>query len=359
MKIVIKVGTQSILSEDGTPFQQIMQHLVDQIATLQRAGHQIVLVSSGAVSSGRKISRQFFGKNFGSSIAEKQLLASMGQHELIHIYAQLFKDHQLLASQILLTKQDFQTRHHYLNIARLLREILNHKNIIPVINENDSVAIEELMFTDNDELAGLIAAQINAEKLIILSNVEGVYTGHPDIPGSQLISLIDAQKEWPEVSALKSTHGRGGMTSKLATARQMSQLGITTHIASINQPDVLTRLVKEELIGTKILPSKKKSNIKKWIAYSSDKKTGTIAINAGLHMLLKENHRVISILPIGIEKYSGDFKRGDLIDIETVDGKKIGVGIARYDVDKLADHLGQKDMPIFIHYDHLHIYQEI
>ncbi len=355
MKIVIKVGTQSILAEDGTPFEPIMRHLVEQIALLQTAGHHIVLVSSGAVSSGRKVAHQMLGRQYGTSIGEKQVLASLGQHELMRIYASMFKEHHILASQLLLTKQDFQTRKHYLNIARLLREIVHQKNIVPIINENDSVAVEELMFTDNDELAGLIAAQMNSDKLIILSNVEGVYTSHPNNPDSKLIPLITPEKNWPEVSSDKSTHGRGGMISKLGTARKMSTLGITTHIASVNQHSVITRIVEEEQLGTTILPSKKKSNIKRWIAYS-DKQMGSISINACLLEILKENKRVISILPVGIEKCAGDFKKGDLVEILTRDGQKIGVGVAKYDATKLADNLGQKSKPEFIHYDHLHIF---
>ena len=355
MKLVIKVGTQSILAEDGTPFEPIMLHLVNQIASLQAAGHHIVLVSSGAVSSGRKVAHQLLGRHYGTSIGEKQVLASLGQHELMRIYASMFKKHQILASQLLLTKQDFQTRQHYLNIARLLREIIQQKNIVPIINENDSVAIEELMFTDNDELAGLIAAQMNADKLIILSNVDGVYSSHPNHPDSKLIAVINPEKNWPEISSEKSTHGRGGMISKLGTASKMSALGITTHIANINQPSVIIRIVEEESLGTTILPSKKKSNIKRWIAYS-EKHTGSISINTCLFQILKENKRIISILPVGIEHCEGDFKKGDLVEIRNHEGKKIGVGIAKYDAEKLTANLGQKSKPEFIHYDHLHIF---
>ncbi len=203
MKIIIKVGTQSILANDGTPFEPIMLHLVEQIVELQKAGHHVILVSSGAVASGRKVAHQFLGRQYGSSIGEKQVLASLGQYELMNIYASMFKVHNLLVAQLLLTKQDFQTRQHYLNIARLLREIVEHQNIVPIINENDSVAIEELMFTDNDELAGLIAVQMNADKLIILTNVEGVYTGHPDKPGSELFQLLILQWIGPKFLPLK------------------------------------------------------------------------------------------------------------------------------------------------------------
>ncbi|MCX7115161.1 MAG: glutamate 5-kinase [Gammaproteobacteria bacterium] len=356
MKVVIKVGTQSILASDGTPFEPTMLQLVEQIVRLQKTGHHVVLVSSGAVASGRKTAYQLLGRQYGSSLGEKQVLAAVGQHELMHLYASMFKVHNILAAQLLLTKQDFQTRRHYLNISRLLQEILDHKNIVPIINENDSVAIEELMFTDNDELAGLIAAQMNADKLIIISNVEGVYTGHPHDPTSKLISLINPNEGWPEVAAFKSLHGRGGMVSKLGTARKMSTLGITTHIASMAQPDAITRIMNQETIGTTILPSKKKSNIKRWIAYNTDKNTGSIFINPCLLNIIKENKRVISILPVGIEKFLGQFKRGDLVDILTLEGQRIGVGVAKYDAVKLSEWVGQQEKPVFIHYDHLHIF---
>jgi glutamate 5-kinase len=356
VKIVIKVGTQSILSSEGTPLESVMLQLVEQIVMLQRAGNQVVLVSSGAVASGRKVAYQFLERQYGTSIGEKQVLASLGQYELMHIYASMFKVHSILAAQLLLTKQDFQTRQHYLNISRLLQEILAHKNIVPIINENDSVAVEELMFTDNDELAGLIAAQINADKLIILSNVEGVYTGNPNDPNSKLIPLINPKNAWPEVAAFKSLHGRGGMASKLGTARKMSNLGITTHIASMEQAAVITRIINQESIGTTILPSSKKSNIKRWIAYNTDKNMGSIFINSCLFDIIKENKRVLSILPVGIERILGDFKRGDLVNILTLAGEKIGVGVAKYDAVKLNEFLGQKEKPVFIHYDHLHIF---
>jgi glutamate 5-kinase len=356
MKIVIKVGTQAILAPDGTLLKSIASALVKQVVTLQQDGHHVALVSSGAVGSGRRVAREILGRDYGSSIGEKQVLASLGQHELMHAYATLLKPYKMAAAQLLLTKQDFQTRQHYLNIARLLREILGQKNIVPIINENDSVAIEELMFTDNDELSGLIAAQMNADKLIILTGVKGVYDGHPDHPGSKLIPVIHAaEKNLPEISDAKSAQGRGGMLSKLGTARKMSDLGITTHIASIHEENIIARIVGGEQVGTVILPAKKKSNIKKWIAFSDGKQSGVIHINAPLFDILKKNERVISILPVGIAKCSGDFKKGDLIEIAAPNGQKIGVGIARYGADKLQEYLGLKSKPEFIHYDHLHL----
>ena len=356
MKIVVKVGTQSILSEQGIPLESVLSSLVEQIVELQTNGHQVVLVSSGAVGFGRSVARRMLAREYGSSIGEKQVLASLGQHELISVYARKFKSHNMLASQLLLTKQDFHTRQHYLNISRLICEILAHNNIIPIINENDSVCIEELMFTDNDELSGLIAAQINADRLIILSNVEGVYTSNPSNPKAELIPVIASENDWPDIANDKSTHGRGGMISKLGTAKKMSKLGIMTHIASVEQPAILTRLIAGEQIGTTILSAKKQSNIKRWIACNTKQTNGTIVINDCLYDILKENKRIVSILPVGIEQCSGNFKKGDVIEIVTTHKKAMGIGLARYDFERLKEMLGQKNKPAFIHYDQLHIF---
>lgn len=354
MKIVIKVGTQSILSEQGLPRENVLRSIVDQIASTQKQRHKVIFVSSGAVGFGRGIARQHLNKEYGSSIEEKQLLASLGQPKLMDIYSEMFLRYGIVTSQLLMTKQDFYTRKHYLNISRLMQITLDHENIIPIVNENDSVAIEELMFTDNDELAGLIAAQINADKLIILSNVEGVYNGHPHETGSVLIGIIDPSNGWPNISNTKSNQGRGGMVSKLSTARNMSKLGITTHIASINQPNVISRIVAGEHVGTTVLPYRKKSNMKRWIAYSIP--IGKVFINKCLYAILQENKRITSILPIGIESCSGNFIKGDVVEIFGPNKERVGIGIARYDFKKLEEYLGQQNKPVFIHYDYLHIF---
>jgi glutamate 5-kinase len=356
MRIVVKAGTQAILAADGTVQKSALSGLVRQLAALQKAGHQVALVSSGAVGSGRRVARERLHLAFGSSIGEKQVLASLGQHELMHAYAKMFRPHGLVAAQLLLTKQDFHTRQHYLNIARLLREIMARRNIIPVINENDSVAVEELMFTDNDELAGLIAAQMNAEKLIILTSVKGVYDGHPDDPASRIIPLIDPEKDgWPQASASKSALGRGGMSSKIATARRMSDLGISTHIASLAEKNAILRIMEGKAPGTTVLPMHRKSNLKKWMAFSEGRKNGVIRVNGPLFDILKDKRRVVSILPVGIKSCTGDFQKGDLIEVAAPDGRKIGIGIARYGADRLREYIGEKGRPEFIHYDHLHI----
>lgn len=355
MKLVIKVGTQSILSADGSPIYSILNNLVTQIIELKNQGHQVILVSSGAVGSGRNLAKDSLGKKYGNTVGEKQLLASIGQPELMNLYSNLFKNEKILIAQLLLTKQDFHTRQHYLNIARLLTELLKQKNILPIVNENDSVAIEELMFTDNDELAGLLAGQINADFLILLTNVDGVFSAHPSEPDSKLINTIDPNLDWPKVSAVKSKLGRGGMVSKLDTAKKMSSLGINTAIANVNAESIISKIINKETVGTLIRASKRKSNIKRWIAFSAKASLPSIIINDNLTNLLRNANRVMSILPVGIVDFHGECKKGDLIDILNTNDEKIAVGLARYDFLKLQDYLGLQAKPAFIHYDHLHI----
>lgn len=358
MKIVVKIGTQSILSAHGVPSEQVMRSVAEQITALQHQGHKIVLVSSGAVGFGRKLACNSLGKSYGASIVEKQVLASLGQHQLMHMYTQLFAEHGVLTSQLLLTKQDFYTRQHYLNVSRLITEILAQRHIMPIVNENDTVAIEELMFTDNDELAGLIAAQIGADKLIVLSHIDGVYTTKPQ-GGSkaQIITTIRRETDWPRISGTKSIQGRGGMISKLNTARKVSRLGIVTHIASIQEPQIIKRLVTtNETIGTTVLASAKKSNIKRWIAYATPKKVGKITVNEKFLSILQDHQRVVSILPVGIKSYCGDFSRGDVVEVCGPNHRVIGMGIVRYGADRLGKFIGHKKKPALIHYDYLHIF---
>lgn len=353
--IVVKVGTQSILSAQGTILINTISNLVEQIVKIHKGGTRVVLVSSGAVGSGRGLTRELFGHEYGSSMVEKQLLASIGQPELMHIYSRMLKQHHMLAAQLLLTKQDFHTRQHYLNIGRLLREVMQHEHIIPIINENDSVAVEELMFTDNDELAGLLAAQLDAAKLILLTGVQGIYDGNPEVASSKIIPVIRPSDKIQIVTAGKSTLGRGGMHSKLGIAYKLAHLGITTHVAHVAAENVLLKIISGESVGTKILPAKKKSSTKRWMAFGLSKNQGAIYLNQGLSQLLWQGTQATSILPVGIEKVSGDFKKGDLIDIFSYNRKKIGIGIARYGVDKLQEYLGKQHKPVLVHYDRLYV----
>lgn len=255
MKVVIKIGTHALLTESGNLNQLVMDSIVSQIATLRKRGHAVLLVSSGAVALGRVRAKNELNTEYGDTIACKQLLASLGQHELMRAYAEAFKEHALLSAQLLISRHDFNTEEHDLNIQRLLSKMINDKSIVPVINENDSTVIEGLVhtFTDNDELAGIIAKQINADKLILLTNVAGVFDKDPQEPGAKLVEQICPFDESLEISTAKTIQGRGGMANKLATARKASASGIISHIADASEPEVVLKIMAGNSVGTTIL----------------------------------------------------------------------------------------------------------
>src|SRR6201747_776944 len=185
-RIVIKIGSNVFTQQDGLPDLDRIGHLVEQIAEIKKQGKEVILVSSGAVASGRSM---ITVSEKSDAVAARQLLASIGQVKLINTYSTLFGTFEMLCSQVLVTKEDFRDRLHYLNMRNCLEILLQHQ-VIPVVNENDVVSVTELMFTDNDELAGLIASMLNAEALIVLSNVNGIYNGDPKLPGSAVIEEV-------------------------------------------------------------------------------------------------------------------------------------------------------------------------
>src|ERR1700712_4062201 len=222
-RIIIKIGSNVFTQKDGLPDLKRINHLVKQIAAIKKQGKEVILVSSGAVASGRSlinVSEKY------DAIATRQLLASIGQVKLINTYSNLFEKFGILCSQVLVTKEDFRDRMHYLNMKTCLQLLLQHE-VIPVVNENDVVSVTELMFTDNDELAGLIASMLNAQALIILTNVDGIYNGNPDEAGSAIIEeVLDTGVDFSAfVSSGKSQFGRGGMITKSHMAQKTAQLG--------------------------------------------------------------------------------------------------------------------------------------
>jgi glutamate 5-kinase len=251
--LVIKIGTAALGASDGMPDARLLGGLVAELAALKQQGYQLILVTSGAVGTGRAMTRAKTALKDCDAVAEKQILASLGQARLMALYQELLTPHGLLASQVLLTKQDFSSHEHHKHMAHLFTALQKQPHILPIVNENDSVTIDELMFTDNDELAGLLAAMVNAERLIILSHVAGVYDRDPDEAGAQILPQIDWQDNATTLHMNgKSESGRGGMVSKLAVARKMSGLGIHTHIAAAREEKVITRLLRDEAIGTHV-----------------------------------------------------------------------------------------------------------
>jgi glutamate 5-kinase len=357
LNLVVKIGTAALGAADGMPDSKLLGNLVTELAALKQAGHNIILVSSGAVGTGRAMLKKHQPLHNCSPVAEKQILASLGQSRLMTLYQELLTPHGLLASQILLTKQDFRTRDHHKHMLSLFAALQKQPHILPIINENDSVTVDELMFTDNDELAGLLAAMMNADRLIILSHIAGVYDRPPDEEGATIIPLIDwaAKTGLPAETKGKSATGRGGMTAKLASARKLAALGITCHIAAARESKVLSRLLSGENVGTKVLPLPGKHNaVKRWLASDVNKAPASVTANECLAVILRKPDQAISLLPVGLVKVSGNFAKGDLVQIIDEAGTTLALGVARYDEATLRQALGKKQQPVFIHYDQLH-----
>jgi glutamate 5-kinase len=348
-RIIIKIGSNVLTQSDGLTDVARMQHLVEQVAAFMKQGVEVVLVSSGAVAAGRSLVSVDEKIN---AVAARQLLASVGQVRLINIYAQLFGECDLLCSQVLVTREDFRDRLHYLNMKNCL-EILLQKKVIPIVNENDVVAVTELMFTDNDELAGLIASMLAAEALLILSNVDGIYDGDPRLPGSKVIEQLDADKDLSSfVTTGKSTFGRGGMLTKAAMAQKISRLGIQVHIANGKKQNVLEEWMKGTLVHTQFVAKKSQSGKKRWIAHAADLATGVAVINQGAEISLRSD-KATSLLPVGVTKLEGDFAKGDIIRLVNEDGEQVGLGIAEYSIEKAKERIGKKNQRPLVHYDYL------
>ncbi len=239
--IVVKVGSNVLTRADQKPNVTNMSALVDQMARLHAYGHRIVLVSSGAVACGRGViqpARQL------DSVAERQLYSSIGQIRLINLYNQLFGSYGIPIGQVLTQKDNFASRTACLNQKSCILTMLDN-GVIPVLNENDTASLTELMFTDNDELSGLMATMLGADKLVILSNVDGIYTGAPDAPGSELIRRVTPGEDLRDfVQQTKSGYGRGGMGTKCHIARMVAAEGVEVVIARGNRPDVLVDVVE-------------------------------------------------------------------------------------------------------------------
>ena len=355
-KITVKIGSNVLAKPDGTLNVPHIAHLVDQITFLHKNGVEVVLVSSGAVASGRAILEP---AKKTDAVSQRQLWAALGQVKLISHYSDFFSGHGLICAQVLTTKENFSDRIHYLNMKNCFTTLLENR-VVPIVNENDTISVTELMFTDNDELSGLIASMVNSQALIILSNVNGVYNTHPQNENAELIRNInfdDFANEDVETTSGQSTFGRGGMLTKLRIARKVAGDGIGVHIANGTVENALINLLdsEKEFPHTYFVPNKKPSSgIKKWIGYSDDFTKGQVMINRGaLNALVSD--KAVSLLPVGVVKIISEFKKGDLIKITDETGAVVGIGKAQYGSDKIKlDPADKKQKPL-VHYDYLYI----
>ena len=268
-RVAVKIGSNVLARPDGTLDITRMSALVDQVAELHHRGFELILVSSGAVASGR--SEIKVGKKL-DPVSARQLYSAVGQAKLINRYYELFREHHIACGQVLTTKESFGSRGHYLNQKHCM-EVMLENRVVPIVNENDTISVTELMFTDNDELSGLIATMMDAEALIILSNIDGIYNGDPKAPGSSVIrNVVSGKADLSEyVQTGKSSFGRGGMLTKCRIAQKVADEGIPVMIANGKRDRILVDLLEQpdETVCTCFTPAARLvSSVKKWIAHS-------------------------------------------------------------------------------------------
>ena len=354
-RIVVKIGSQVLCDPRGELNLDVLAQLAGQIAGLAADGWQVLMVSSGAVAAGHGVAGRTIDR-VSDPVARKQVLAATGQVRLMENYRALFDAHGLTVAQVLTSKSDFQTRRHYLNMRGCIDGLLA-AGIIPVINENDVVSITELMFTDNDELAGLLAGMVNADLLCLLSTVPGVFDGDPDDPGTQCIETWDDERFQADevVQRGASSLGRGGMHSKLNMARKTARLGTTVVIADGRDPDVLRKIADGQATGTRFPACGDASPAKRWLASADGHAAGSVTVNAGAAEALLDRSRLASLLPVGVEAVDGDFAQGDVIQVRGPDGAVLGCGRAAYGRDEAESLRGKQGQRPLVHYDYLYL----
>jgi glutamate 5-kinase len=326
-KIVVKVGTSTLTAGSRQLSSRRMLELVRQIAHLHDHGHPVILVTSGAMTAGRE---KLGFPELHPSLPVKQMLASVGQAVLMQRYGELFNLFNINVSQVLLTRGDINNRTGYLNARDTLLTLLDHR-ILPIINENDTIATEEIRVGDNDNLSALVANLIDAELLILLTDIEGLYTAdpryHPDARLIQTVPQID-ESIYALAGGTNSGLGTGGMITKIQAAHLAGRSGTTTVIAPGARPDVIAAVVRGDAIGTTFLPPITHiESRKRWL--TSQKPQGSVHIDEGAVRGLVQNGA--SLLPIGVIGVDGEFERGEPVRVCTQTGAKpLAIGLSNY-----------------------------
>ena len=345
-RVVVKLGTNLLTGGTGKLDMKVMSDLVRQVAQLHREGHEIILVSSGAVAAGRE---KLGINNKMKDIPFKQVMASVGQNHLMHIYDELFGKHGITVAQALLTKSDLADRSQYLNARNTLMALIDLE-VICIVNENDVVCIDELgelRFGDNDNLSAMVANLVDADLLILLSDVKGLYTANPQLDKkARLIPVVDKIDEKIEEMAggAGSSRGTGGMVTKIEAARLATSSGVPVVITEGSLPDMIIKAAAGKGVGTFFVARESKIESRQRWLLSGLCCMGKITIDKGAASALRKQNK--SLLPAGITAVEGDFHRGDVIDIFDSAGKRVGSGMANYSSDELDRIKGVKSAAI-------------
>ncbi|MBE0466005.1 MAG: glutamate 5-kinase [Candidatus Desulforudis sp.] len=350
-RLVVKIGTSSLAYDTGKLDLNTIEILVRQLADLHNQGREVLLVTSGAIGAG---AGKLGLRRAPRTIPEKQACAAIGQGMLLHMYEKFFAEHGITAGQVLLTREDFAERRRFLNAQNTLRALLGF-GVVPIINENDTVAVDEIKLGDNDYLSALVAGLIDADLLLMLTDTDGLYTADPrSEPDARLISWID--EITPEIERLAgaagSRLGTGGMITKLQAARIATHAGVPTVIARSSAENVLRRILAGEELGTvfRAVPHRMEMR-KQWIAYGASV-GGRIMVDAGAARALREKGG--SLLPSGVVAVEGGFEIGQTVSIVDPDGREIGRGLANYSAAEIDRIKGCKTtaVPEILGYRH-------
>ncbi|MBA2367948.1 MAG: glutamate 5-kinase [Candidatus Protochlamydia sp.] len=341
-KIIVKIGTSTLTQGGQKLSRRFMLGLVQQLAQLQSEGAHVVLVSSGAIACGRELLNY---PKADRSLPTKQMFSSIGQVKLMQTWSELFSLFDLHVGQVLLTRDDFSDRKRYLNARDTLRCLLKH-HIIPIINENDTIATKEIRVGDNDNLAALAANLIDADLVILLTDQEGLYTADPRIDKSaKLIPIVNRIDEsiFALAGGSSTSLGTGGMRTKIEAAQIASQCGTRTVIASSSRPNVLIDLALGQQIGTLFMEEvSARESRKKWLL--SEKRKGMIHVDGGAEE--KILHHGASLLSSGIIKTSQTYERGTTVQVMSQSGEAIAVGITNYGSQEIQKLLGKQSESI-------------
>lgn len=340
-RMVIKVGTSTLTAGKPLLSQPHILELVRQLTHLQTEGVQVVLVTSGAIAAGREV-LQF--PELPKHIPAKQMLAAVGQPRLMELYTQLFRIYGMPVSQVLLTRSDLSARRSYLNARNTLEALLAH-GIVPIVNENDAVATEEIRVGDNDNLSALVANLIEADLLVLLTDQPGLFTSDPRRNGdARLVEEVAGpeipEEIWQMAGGSGTGLGTGGMLTKLRAADLARRSGTAVIIAQGSLPDVLLRIASGERIGTFFYPAESTVESRKRFLLAGIKTSrGILVVDDGAAQALRQG---ASLLPAGLVSVRGKFDRGDAVRIATRDGRELAVGLANYGPDDLTRLRGQR-----------------
>tara|TARA_B100001248_G_scaffold59056_1_gene40252 strand:- start:74415 stop:75572 length:1158 start_codon:yes stop_codon:yes gene_type:complete len=342
-RVIIKIGSKALSNGRNKISRRIIQNLTISIHELRKRDIEVILITSGAILAGN----EYLNINVkNTNIIKKQVLSSLGQIKLMTIYSEFFQEKNILVSQLLLTNDIFQDRKRFLNARATILELLK-MNIIPIVNENDTVSIDEIMFGDNDILASKVASMVDAEFLILLTDIDGLYNGNPKKnKNAKLINLI-SEKEFDSkiLSDTDDNISAGGMTSKIYAALNVSKFGIPTIIANGMKKNIINNIFSYKDIGTMIVPSDKfVKNRKKWIGIGL-KTSGKIFIDDGAASAII--HKGKSLLPSGIKKVQGTFEKGQqVVIINDSNSENIAKGLISYSSTELNKIIGKKSSQI-------------